>query len=223
MNLKAVTILKYLSFLFVFLPAACVYDNEFTYINDQIIALNNRVQRLQESMDEKIESGIEAGIETSIDKKVDSQIKTINANQAEATVEMDQLRTDLKELEGRVEDNEYYIKSTHEKDLMEQDAVREDLGKISDLVKRVENLEETVKQQNRFMGLEGTEAGKADQTEDKSTPALTKTSSEEGKLTESEIYANSLNLYRMENYEQAIRNRNWRIMPSSGLVKALWP
>ena len=51
--------------------SSCVYDKEFTYLNDQIIDLNRRVKNLQETIDKKLESDL------------DSKLKTIHSNQAE--------------------------------------------------------------------------------------------------------------------------------------------
>ena len=72
--------------------SSCSYDKEFTYINDQINNLNKKTS----STDDQLRS-------------MDERLGTANSNQAEMTVEIDQLKEDLKELSGRIEDNEYII------------------------------------------------------------------------------------------------------------------
>jgi hypothetical protein len=83
-----------------------VYDKEFAYTNDQINALKSKTASLQDTIDEKLDG--------------------VTSNQAEMIVEIDALKENIRELSGRIEDNEHLIKNVVEKDLSEQDAILTD-------------------------------------------------------------------------------------------------
>ncbi len=129
---------------------SCTYDKEFAYINDQINNLNQKTSSLQESIDNKANS-------------MNEKLSAVNSNQAEIMVEIDQLKEDLKELSGRIEDNEYILKNTVEKDLSEQDAIRADLAKLAEISQKMERLERVLKQQQEYLGLESLDTEEAQQ------------------------------------------------------------
>lgn len=184
----------------ILLSSSCVYDKEFTYINDQIIALNNRMTRLQESVDQKIDSKVDSKLHTG----VDPQIEDIKSTQAETMAEIDRLKTEITGLKGRVQDNEYLIKQAVEKDLNQQDSIRSDLDKLKGLLARIEKLEILVKQQNEYLGLEPTGARKETGPGETAGEA-SRGSPEQGKgSAEEEAYNRSLALFREEKYEAAI-------------------
>jgi tol-pal system protein YbgF len=124
--------------LFTILPIAflgsCVYDQEMTYLNDQMIALNKRVTKLEESLGGDL----------------DTRLGSVRSRQAEVGAEMDELRSEMSTLTGRVEDNEQLIKRNLEKDLGKEDALVAGLAALS---QRVSELEVLVRKQHERLGL----------------------------------------------------------------------
>ncbi|MGD9032830.1 MAG: tol-pal system protein YbgF [Desulfobacteraceae bacterium] len=114
--------------------ASCVYDQEMTYLNDQMIALNKRVIKLE-------------GL---LGSDLDTRLGSVHSRQAEVGAEMDQLRTEIGELSGRVEDNEQLIKRSVEKDLGKEDAIVAGLAALS---QKVSELEVLVSRQQEHLGL----------------------------------------------------------------------
>ncbi len=113
---------------------SCVTTSEVSYLNDQIIALNKRVAKLEESLG--------GGL--------DARLNAIQSRQAEAGAEMDQVKTEISGLSGRVEDNEQLIKRTVEKDLSKQDAM---VAGVAVLSQKVSDLEIEVRRMNEHLGL----------------------------------------------------------------------
>ena len=203
---KILHLLVFVLLLIIFFPMSCAYDTEFTYINDQIIALNNRVQKLEESIEQ-----VDQRIDTSINTKVTKQLDTINSNQAGMMVDIDRLKRDISEIGGRVEDNEHIIKRSVEKDLSQQDSIHAEIEKLSDILPRIEKLETMVKQQGEYLGLETAEAMKTEHPATETVPgqpaattAVTTAVSQGQKSIEEEAYNDALSLYRSEKYEQSI-------------------
>ena len=118
----------------VLLLSSCVYEREFAYMNDQVAALNSRINKLEESLG----------------GDVDSRIKSMNTRQAEVGTEMDQLKREMGELSGRVEDNEQVLKRAVERDLGKQDAMQSTLAQLSE---KVTELEILVRRQHEYLGL----------------------------------------------------------------------
>jgi len=113
---------------------SCVYDQQMTYLNDQMIALNKRVTKLEESLGGDL----------------DTRLGSVHTRQAEVGAEMDQLRAEMGALSGRVEDNEQLIKRNLEKDLGKEDAMVAGLAALS---QRVSELEVLVTKQQEHLGL----------------------------------------------------------------------
>jgi tol-pal system protein YbgF len=111
-----------------------VYDQEMTYLNDQMIALNKRVTKLEESLGGDL----------------DTRLGSVRSRQAEVGAEMDQLRSEMSSLTGRVEDNEQLIKRNLEKDLGKEDVM---VAALSALSQRVSELEVLVGKQQEHLGL----------------------------------------------------------------------
>ena len=125
--------------------------------------------------------------------------------------DVDQLKRDISEIRGRVEDNENNIKHFVEKDLSEQDSIRTEMDKLSGILPRIEKLETMVKQQGDYLGLEPSEAMKPEQPATETVPVqptVTPTGppavSQGKKSIEEEAYNAALSLYRNEKYEQSI-------------------
>ena len=174
--------------------SSCVYDREFTYLNDQIITLNRRVTKLQGTIDTKLSS------------ELDSRLKLIRSSQSEARVEVDQLKGEIKELSGRIEENEHIIKRAVERDLSDQDAMKASLTRLSE---KVAELEMMVKRQQEYLGLE-LSVVREDLEQEKDAVDKEGTDVEQAAITEKkksgelELYDISLASYREEKFEEAM-------------------
>jgi len=118
---------------------SCVYDTEFAYLNDQIIALNKRVKALEDTLD------------TRLDRDLGARLETIQSNQAGLSAEMEALRSDMGKLSGRVESSEQVVKRTVERDLTDQDTLQATVGSLDS---KVAALESVVRRQQEYLGLE---------------------------------------------------------------------
>ena len=108
---------------------SCVYDKEFQYLNDQVIALNRRVNQVQEAQE---------SVDKTLSRDLDNKLDTIRSTQAGMRVEMDQIRGNLQEMSGRIEDNEGVLRRTVERDLGDQDTIRTELAQLSQRLAVVE-------------------------------------------------------------------------------------
>ena len=108
-------------FILVFCLGSCVYDKEFTYLNDQIAALEERISTLQETMN--------------------SELNTIQDKEAESATKIDQLERDTLRLSEEVEDNGVVISGIVERDLSEI------LFGLETLTQRVAGLESGITRQ----------------------------------------------------------------------------
>lgn len=200
-NIKGAYILGCCILFFIFPITSCVYEKDFAYINDQIIALNKRVTNLQESIDSKIDSKLNTRVDKDL-KALEDKLGPVSSNQAEMVAEVDRLKMDIKELGGRVEDNEHIIKRTVEQDLSKQDSVRAELGKLDDLIQKIEELEAKVKQQQEYLGLEPVDVRRTEQQEIETVSGQT-TAGGDKKSKEAEIYDLNISLFKDGKYEQA--------------------
>jgi tol-pal system protein YbgF len=162
---------------------ACVYDNEMTYLNDQVTALNKRVKSLEEGRGRDVE-GVRSG-------------------QVGMRSEMDQMQGEIRRVSGRTEENERLIKRAFEKDLGDQDAVRTKVKELSD---KVAELETKVKGQPERLGAESPAVQeKKGQEQVASKPAEPVTGAPEAvKNKEVELYEKALRSFREGKYEESI-------------------
>lgn len=163
------------------IPAACTYDKEFTYLNDQIVATNKKVTKLQESVDTKLQDDL------------DARLKSIQTNQAEIGLEIEGLKQRLQELAGRVDESEHIVKRTIESDLSSQDAIRKELAL---LIPKVKELEELVQKQQS--SLDQLAEIKAQMEKITATGGQTA-----GKSKELELYDFSYALFQEKKYDQS--------------------
>lgn len=110
---------------------SCATDKDMNYLNDQVIALNRRVAKLEEG--------------------TDNRLSTIRTSQGDVRVDMDQLRGEMQKLSGRLEDNERVLKRSVERDLGDQDVTKRG---VTDLNQKVSDLEKMVRAQQEYLGLE---------------------------------------------------------------------
>ncbi len=178
---------------------SCVYDREMAYFNDQIVSLNRKVAALQET----------AGSD------LPDKLDTLQSNQANLRVEMDQVKAELSKLSGRMEDNEHVVRRIVEQDLSEQDALK---ARVAELTERMERLDRMVRRQQQYLGLEPPEepvAEPAPSTEDSPEPAAGETAppsppaqapaapEEAMPSGEIELYEYALDLYRKDRFAEA--------------------
>ena len=122
------------------LISSCVTTQQETqYLNDQIVALNNRVSRLEGNLD----------VDQSAD--LNSKLKAIRESQAEIVSEFDKVREEVQELSGRFEVSAQMAKRTVERDTTEQDVMK---AGLADLNKRIAALEKDTKKIKEYLRLE---------------------------------------------------------------------
>ena len=181
--------------LFIILPIvsfnSCVYDQELTYLNDQMIALNKRVTKLEELLGSDL----------------DSRLGSVHSRQAEVGAEMDQLKTEIGGLSGRVEDNEQLIKRSVEKDLGKEDTMVAGMAALS---QKVSELEVLVTRQQEHLGLK-TPVPKEDREQvrvpsgQEGTVPKRRVIIEEPRAEELNLYDTSMASFKEGKYEDAMK------------------
>jgi tol-pal system protein YbgF len=178
----------------VILLSSCVYDKEFAYLNDQMIALNRRVTKIEES---------QATVDKKLNQDLDARIQSIRSGTAETVSDMESLRSEIKMLSGRIEDNEQIIKRAVERDLGDQNTMS-----LAQLTKKMDDLEGAVRRQQEYLGLqtlppavekvEEEAPGTAEPAKEKAgVPAVSESS-------EASLYDNALASFRKGNFEDAM-------------------
>lgn len=172
--------------LFIF---ACTYDSDIAYLNDQVVELNREIKKLQNSLDRKV------------GEELDERMKSIHSQQASMRVELDRVKTELTEINGRIEDNENLTRSFLDRDLKEKDEIKKTLIELTD---RVANLERMVKYQYQYMGLRPPEGPQPMPPAYEAPQPEVQPPESKKEMTESQIYDMALNLYREGKYEDSI-------------------
>jgi tol-pal system protein YbgF len=126
---------KFLFLLFVpfFLGSCITTQEDILYLNNQIVALNNKVTKMEE--------------------RISGNLDSIHEHQAESVGEIDKVKGEVQEISGRVADNRELLRRAVERDTTEQDTMKADLH---DLSRRIAELEARIKQIYEYLGLEGT-------------------------------------------------------------------
>jgi len=174
------------------------------YHNDQIVALNKRVD----------------GLQGTIESKLDSRLVSIREHQAKTDIEIDNIRDEMQQISGGLDENNRLVKHAIERDTSAQDAMK---ASVTDLKGRVSELEIKVKQLSAYLGLEsdaqqqGKDLIKKAPNEKKAPVAAQKpvTQAQVIKQPDPDIkkpevspeqrqYDSTLALYRKEKYEEAI-------------------
>ncbi|MBN2062479.1 MAG: tol-pal system protein YbgF [Deltaproteobacteria bacterium] len=137
-------------------------------------------------------------LEGTVNAGMKETLQAVNSNQTQTRIELDQLKDDIKEISGRVEDNEHLLRRTVEKDLGAQDASKADLR---NLAPRLQELERAVNRHSEYLHLEPLK--KLDYEADEGQPVIGK-ATEEPKTSEIERYDFALALYKDEKFESAI-------------------
>lgn len=127
-------ILGWVAILIISLCSSCVSDEEFRYTYDQVNTLKRTTSDMQDTFNSKLE--------------------TVHDSQAAASVEIEGLKKDLRELAGRVEDNEHLVRHSIEKDLNEQDQFQNEISKLLELKEKIERLEKLLNYHHEYLNLE---------------------------------------------------------------------
>ena len=175
--------------------SSCVTSQQdLLYVNDQLVALNSRVNRIEESMGTKLSS------------ELDYKLESVRDSQAEAGADIDKIRGEIQALSGRVEDNSRLVKHTIERDTTNQDALKE---KLSALTARLTELELEMKQLQGHLGLKMSEGqreqfahkGPLEPKEPLKKPPVIE---ESPALSETQLYETTLETYKKAQYDQAL-------------------
>ena len=168
----------------VFSLGSCVYDQELTYLNDQIVALEGRVNRLQET--------------------IDGELNSIQAKQAETATKIDELERDTERLSEDLEDNGIVISRIVERDLNEM------LSRLEALTQKVADLGSETGRQPAPLGPK-VSASQEDRAEVGSPIGGEETgveSSEEPRTTEQVLYNASKDSFDQGRFEEGIEGFN---------------
>jgi tol-pal system protein YbgF len=168
--------------------SSCATDKDMAYLNDQVIALNRRVAKLEEGMDTKL-----------------------SAVRASQGVELDQMKGEVQRLSGRLDDNERVLKRSVERDLGDQDVMKRG---VTDLSQKVGDLEKMVRAQQEYLGLEApasrdgreqaTPTVEPVQPVKPPQPAAPAVPPEPSKPKEADLYDGSIASFRAGKYEDAL-------------------
>jgi tol-pal system protein YbgF len=178
------------------LPACVTSQQDLLYMNDQIVALNSRVNKIEESMGTRLSS------------ELDSKLNSVRSNQAELGAEVDRIKEELQRLTGRVDDNKRLIKHTVERDTTGEDTVKGSLSEISD---RLSQMEIQMKQVQAYLGLKTT--GELKEPSVKKAPSEAKKAPETPPLpaveeepvsSEEQLYGTTLATFKNAEYDRAL-------------------
>ena len=155
-------------------PSCTTMEQDILRLDNQVVALNSRTDKLS--------------------SELDSRLKSIREKQAEIEVEIDKMRGEIQGLSGHVEDNRVLVKRAVERDTTEQDIINK---RLTDLNQRIGELDLVVKKLHEYLRLEPSKfLTKQDQ---KIGPVEGKSVSGEKNL-----YEQTLKKYHEEKYEKAI-------------------
>jgi tol-pal system protein YbgF len=115
--------------------SSCVTTkDDILYLNDQIVALNDRVNKI----DKKASSDL------------DQRLEAVRLRLAQVGADLDKTRADIQVLSGRVEENNFLTKRAVERDTSDQDAMRTGVSAVNE---RLARLETEVKRLNEYVAL----------------------------------------------------------------------
>ncbi|MBN1276372.1 MAG: tol-pal system protein YbgF [Deltaproteobacteria bacterium] len=173
-----------------FLPSCVTIERDILYLNDQVKALNTRVNK----------------IEGSVSNELDSNLASIRERQAEMGAEIHTIRQEMQNLSGQVDDYYRTVRLSVERDTTEQDAVK---AGVADLAKRISDLENSLRQVDGYLGLESVDSKRRLLSEtpgEKPPPENEERPSSQQKAVSPDagLYDITLRMYREGQYEKAI-------------------
>lgn len=178
--------------------SSCVTEKDFLYLNDQIVALNKRMDSLQQATDRKLSS------------ELDSRLTSIRERQAKADVENDKIREEMQKISGRLDENNQLVKRAIERDTTAQDDMR---ATVTGLEGSISELETRVKRVNAYLGID---PGAAQQGQDPKKEPIKEAIAAQEPVSQPQIpkepevspeqrlYDVNLTFYREEKHEEAI-------------------
>jgi tol-pal system protein YbgF len=193
-NKENLIYLGVLIFSLILLSSCVTSQDDLLYVNDQLVALNSRVNKIEESMGTKLSS------------ELDYKLESVRNRQAEAGADIDKIRGEIQELTGRVEDNRRLVKHVVEKDTGNQDGMQ---ANLTDLTERLTKLEVEVKQIRGSMGLKVSgdpeeKYAKKGPLERKEPPRQQPVTEESPAVSETQLYETTLATYKKAQFEQAL-------------------
>lgn len=176
------------------IPSCVTTQGDTQYLNDQIVALNNRVGRLENTLD----------VDTSTD--LNSKLKAIRESQAEIVSEFDKVKQEVQKLSGRFEVGEQLAKRTVERDTTEQDVMK---ASLADLSNRIAELERDTKKIKEYLRLEvppgATQQGQVTAPKEAEKPEQQTVVTKEKPISPDKLlYDNTYAIYQEGRYEEAI-------------------
>jgi len=171
------------------LLGACITSQkDVLYLNDQVIALNDRMAKLERSQ-EDLKAKLPA------ESNVEKSLESIRALQAEMGDQMDKVRLEMQNLLGRVQENSALVNRAVERDTTEQDVMK---ASLADLNERLSYLETGMERVYKHLGIkppkvpEATRKDRVEVTEEKPVSE------------EKQLYDMNLEFYRQGKYGEAI-------------------
>jgi len=170
-----------------------VTKEDLLYLNDQIVSLNARVNKLQDRLNQKLSEDL------------NTKIEPIRVNQAEMGAELDKVKEQIQTLSGKVEENALLIKRQVERDTTGQDMMK---AQLADLTNKVAQLENRLKMIENTLGVAEGPSGKgqvmAKEGQAAEESPTTKPSEEVGVSEEQRLYDGGLASFKQGKYEEAI-------------------
>lgn len=172
-------------FFLLFLSACVTTQQDFSRLTDQVVALNDRVTRLEEAVSED----------------VDSQLAPIRESQAETVSEIQSLQAEVQQLSGQVDENRRLVEQTVERDTTEQDVMK---ARLEGLEQRVAEMETELQRIRRHVGLKKAAVPEREPTEKDRPEAEPLEEKGTAISPEKSLYEESLSEYKAGNYLKAI-------------------
>ncbi len=176
------------------LLTACVTDEQFLYLNDQLVTLNKRVD------------GLERDTEKKLSGKLNAELGTVRERQANNVAEINEVRSEVRRLSGQVEENNHWIKRSVERDTADREGLEK---RISDLKVQIAELEVKIDQLYAHLGLKPPAVQEVEATKEvpppEEKPVPVKPAEKQPDVSpEQRLYDVNLALFKNGQYDSAI-------------------
>jgi len=180
-----------------FFISSCVTDKDFLYLNDQVVALNKRVDGLQETTDQKLSK----------------ELLSVREQQANGNAELHKIRQEMQGVSGRLDENNRLVMRAIERDTTAQDDMERSIADLND---RISRLEAGIRRLHAYLNLEPVAETPEQDTGEKS-PVSSEAEPQVPQLRQpvpaiekpdvspdQRLYDVNMALFRAEKYEEAI-------------------